>query len=318
MALGGAIAGGTGTVMITNSYFSGNSAARPNGDGSGGAVAIAEPSATTIANSTFVDNHAYGDGGGANGGAIFIANNAAPFKLVNNTIASNEAGWMGGGIFTSANGSLQNTILASNVTHNPWDIQRNCNRLLAGGNNLQWPGGAAGDLNNPPCSSGILAADPLLDTAKIDFGSTPTLALLPGSPAIDAGDNAVCAAAPVNNLDQRGLPRPADGNGDGNAVCDIGAVEYQGGASVPIRNVYASAPTLTWSGVTWATGYQVQVDDDAGFGGPNIDAIVEAGTLSMPTSGLSSNILYYWRVRARRPDGRWGAWSVVDTFVIKT
>jgi len=40
-----------------------------------------------------------------------------------------------------------------------------------------------------------------------------------GSPAIDAGDNAVCAAMPVNNLDQRGRPRPV-----GNS-CDIGVIE---------------------------------------------------------------------------------------------
>jgi hypothetical protein len=29
----------------------------------------------------------------------------------------------------------------------------------------------------------------------------------------------------VGNLDQRGEPRPVDGNGDGTAQCDIGAFE---------------------------------------------------------------------------------------------
>nr|WP_298146848.1 right-handed parallel beta-helix repeat-containing protein [uncultured Pseudomonas sp.] len=43
--------------------------------------------------------------------------------------------------------------------------------------------------------------------------------LLPGSPAIDAGIGD-CSA-----YDQRGVPRPQDGNGDGVAVCDLGAVE---------------------------------------------------------------------------------------------
>ncbi|MGA3056945.1 MAG: choice-of-anchor Q domain-containing protein [Candidatus Limnocylindrales bacterium] len=42
----------------------------------------------------------------------------------------------------------------------------------------------------------------------------------PGSPAIDAGDNGVCP--PVDIL---GKLRPADGNGDGRPVCDIGAYE---------------------------------------------------------------------------------------------
>ena len=50
-------------------------------------------------------------------------------------------------------------------------------------------------------------------------GPTWTLALLPGSAAIDAADDAICAAAPVNNLDQRGITRPQG------AHCDIGAYE---------------------------------------------------------------------------------------------
>jgi hypothetical protein len=59
-------------------------------------------------------------------------------------------------------------------------------------------------------------------------GNSQTHALLDGSPAIDAGDNAACAAPPVNNVDQRGQPRHialADGNGDGTITCDIGAFE---------------------------------------------------------------------------------------------
>ena len=51
---------------------------------------------------------------------------------------------------------------------------------------------------------------------------TPSLPLLPGSPAIDAGDDAVCAqtgADKVNGVDQRGVTRPQG------AHCDIGAFE---------------------------------------------------------------------------------------------
>src|SRR5262249_50282031 len=52
-------------------------------------------------------------------------------------------------------------------------------------------------------------------------------ALLPRSPATDAGD-AICrdaSGAPLT-ADQRGEPRPIDGNGDGNRACDIGAFEF--------------------------------------------------------------------------------------------
>ncbi|PWT88074.1 MAG: hypothetical protein C5B54_11200 [Acidobacteria bacterium] len=51
-------------------------------------------------------------------------------------------------------------------------------------------------------------------------GATSTHALLPGSPAIDAGDNNGCTST-----DQRGANRPQDGNGDGIATCDMGAFE---------------------------------------------------------------------------------------------
>ena len=45
------------------------------------------------------------------------------------------------------------------------------------------------------------------------------MALLPGSAALDAADDAICAAPPVNNLDQRGIARPQGPH------CDIGAYE---------------------------------------------------------------------------------------------
>ena len=45
------------------------------------------------------------------------------------------------------------------------------------------------------------------------------MALGPGSAALDAANDATCAAAPVNNLDQRGFTRPQG------LHCDIGAVE---------------------------------------------------------------------------------------------
>jgi hypothetical protein len=47
------------------------------------------------------------------------------------------------------------------------------------------------------------------------------------SPAIGAGDEAVCAAAPIDDLDQRGLGRP----GVGQTNCSMGA--YEADASPP-------------------------------------------------------------------------------------
>jgi hypothetical protein len=65
-------------------------------------------------------------------------------------------------------------------------------------------------------------SDPLLGLLQDNGGATPTQALWPGSPAIDYGDPSRCPVA-----DQRGIVRPADGDGDSSAVCDIGAYELR-------------------------------------------------------------------------------------------
>lgn len=63
--------------------------------------------------------------------------------------------------------------------------------------------------------------DPLLagPLSGMEYGMMPG----PGSPAVDAGDNSACPAVDIGNA-----PRPADGNGDGSAACDIGAYERGG------------------------------------------------------------------------------------------
>jgi len=67
-------------------------------------------------------------------------------------------------------------------------------------------------------------------------GSTQTMALLPGSPAIDAGNNANCPVA-----DQRGVTRP---QGDG---CDIGAYEYVPPATPTPTNTFTPTATPPYS-----------------------------------------------------------------------
>ena len=59
----------------------------------------------------------------------------------------------------------------------------------------------------------------MLGPLQDNGGPTQTMALLPGSAAIDAANDAICAAPPVNNLDQRGITRPQGPH------CDIGAFE---------------------------------------------------------------------------------------------
>jgi hypothetical protein len=86
---------------------------------------------------------------------------------------------------------------------------------------MQFPGEDLSDPKNQHCTASIALVDPLLGALAFNGGPTPTLALLAGSPAIDAGIDAGCPAT-----DQRGVARPFDGDGDSTVRCDSGAYEY--------------------------------------------------------------------------------------------
>jgi hypothetical protein len=72
---------------------------------------------------------------------------------------------------------------------------------------------------------------------------------------------------------------------------------------------------LTWNAITWATGYEIEIYDDANFQTPiQEDDQLSAGALSFVTS--LENGTYYWRVRAKRSNDSWGSWSAVESFVV--
>jgi CSLREA domain-containing protein len=85
------------------------------------------------------------------------------------------------------------------------------------------------DLKGNVTLQGAGAASSIVDaTGLADRVLTLTRALGPGSAALDAGDPAGCAASGGLLLfDQRGFPRRADGNHDGQTRCDMGAFEVQ-------------------------------------------------------------------------------------------
>ncbi len=164
----------------------------------------------TITNSTIYGNRMPGPGNNKGGGIAATGN----VTITNSTIASNSIsssyGWLrwGGGVY-GGTVTFKNTVLSSN-----WPNNCEGATVASGGNNID-----SGDTCGFADATDLVNTDPLLDVLADNGGPTPTMALLPGSPAIDAGDDAVCAAAPVNGVDQRGNPRPQGTH------CDIGAVE---------------------------------------------------------------------------------------------
>ena len=253
--LGGAVYNAvSGSLTISGSTFHLNSANGspsgdlPGGNGSGGAIDNAGTAAIT--NSTFNLNVARGgdsplsEPGDGEGGAIF---NSGTLALTNCTASGNQArpgvggeglagAARGGAVVNAAgNATLKQVILAGNSTfdtsgfpspsdcfgdftsagHNLIGIDSGCNGFTDGvGGDQVGSSGTPGPFPMP--------LDPLLGPLTDNGGPTETEALLPGSTAIDAGDGTDCPAT-----DQRGAPRPADGDGDELAICDIGAYEVQ-------------------------------------------------------------------------------------------
>jgi hypothetical protein len=159
--------------------------------------------------------------------------------ITNGTISGNTADTRGGGVVNSRNDlTLSNlTLIRTLVSGNTAPVGPeifNDGAVVADSHNLFGVNGNAGVEGFSPGPTDVVPPagfrlPDILDPILADNGGpTQTHALVPGSPAIDAGGR-VCLDADGDPLttDQRGQPRPVDGNGDGIAACDIGAFELQ-------------------------------------------------------------------------------------------
>jgi hypothetical protein len=182
-------------------------------------------------------------------------------------------------------------------------------------------------LNN---GTGNLTGDPLLGSLGDNGGSTLTSLPQPSSPVINAGNHNNLFESHLNldlngdgdttdivSYDQRGIGYPRlDG-----AEADMGAVETHtvvssASAAPPINYTTANVVTLTWSTLSWATAYEVQVSFTSEFGLLLCGGTLQAGNnLSVNTCQLPPGT-YYWRVRGKSATQTNTTWSKPDTFVI--
>jgi CSLREA domain-containing protein len=197
-----------GTATITGSTISGNPA-------TGGGVVIQginTPANVTISNTTISGNTASVHCGGLLNVTRGAASNVT---IINSTIARN-AGAVGSGICNggydgSATLSLKNTIVANNTGGPQLSNAGSEGVTTSLGNNL------ISDASLPAVAGDLLNTNPILAQLGNYGGPTRTHALLPGSPAINAGNNADTA-----EIDQRGVLRAFEG------TVDIGSFESRG------------------------------------------------------------------------------------------
>jgi cysteine-rich repeat protein len=301
---GSGIANEDSELVLTDSTVRNNEAYY---DGGG----ILNEGTTRIARSTIHDNVArYGDGGGIhneesleihastlsgnyagdNGGGI--SNQFGSLVLSSSTLTHNEA-WRSGGLHNRGAAGLDHNLIAGNFydfAENPSD----CNEwsgypITSLGHNLVGAVDDCPSIDHATDLKGTLAVvvDPGLEPLGFYGGPTETHALVPGSPAIDAG-----AAAGCGPVDQRGQARPADGNDDTLPLCDIGAFEVVPSAcSDPARTIEAT-PGCRAQGIDTAActqAFQISGMGEAESCFVASDGSCEACTADRQAVGLCAN-----------------------------
>jgi CSLREA domain-containing protein len=206
-----------GHSRVDRSFFGANDP----GDGEGGAIANREGGTVAVFNTTLSNNgHDGADGALANGTTIEAPEARSSANVMSVTIANNN----GGGVLNTGRLTLRQAIVAGNYSQDGndryYDSGRNCHNELDG-TIVEIRSLIAADGN----CGGYITVDnrstfgTVLEHLRYLGGPTPVHEPLPGPYAIDAGDE-TCPGA-----DQRNEPRPVDGDGDGVAACDLGAME---------------------------------------------------------------------------------------------
>jgi hypothetical protein len=279
---GGGLNSVGGTVTLTNCAVSGNSAT---GSGNGGGVQSDGNSTLTMIDCTLSGNSAGGDDGGGglatfgkatltnvtvsgnsarSGGGVTLFGTA---KLTNVTVSGNSASVRGGGVDNSGTAALSNTIIAGNTGPSSPDVFGVFNSQ--GNDLIGKTDGSSGWVGSDLTGTIAAPLDPLLAPLGDYGGPTQTMALLPGSTAIDAG-----AATGAPSTDQRGSGRVG--------TVDVGAFE-SGGFTIAVTS---GSGQEALGNTTFSAPLVVQV------AATNLSEPVAGGlvTITPPTSGASATL----------------------------
>ena len=214
--------GASGTVTLVGLTLTGGNGVGASNSGIGGAI-LNVGNTLTLTRCTLSGNAT-----SINGGAI---GNGGVLTLTQCTLSGNSAGDRGGAIYNGGGTlTLANSIVAGNAAPSGGADIYNDGQFVPStvtrvGANLVQSLFTNGGLATVTGSGTISTADPLLAPLADNGGPTKTMALLPGSPALDAVPAGSIIAALTT--DQRGFPRNRDGDATAGALPDIGAYEAQ-------------------------------------------------------------------------------------------
>lgn len=180
-------------------------------------------STINLTNSTISNNDGRMASGAAGAGSSLRIGDDSTANLNFVTIAKNKVHDAGGGVYVSPYGkntlNMRNSIVAANTEKSGQAKDCQGTIVSVGYNLIQQvtgctiTGDSVGNLTN---------VDPKLGGLALNGGTTKNHLPQLSSPVIDAIPGTSC---PQTALDQRGITRPRDGNGDGKWGCDMGAVE---------------------------------------------------------------------------------------------